>query len=300
MRTDLACLPCFHGQIERTLGYAGVNGEAARRIRREAGRVLESVSLDQAPARISTLLHRLIREQTGVDPYRQVKESYNRIALEKLPALRKMAAESPARRAGRPDVLEGSVRIAIAGNVIDFGIYDNIDLERSLRESFALPLPPGAFGAFADAAGRARSVLYLCDNAGEIVFDRVLIETLRDRGLSVTVAVKGAPVINDAMREDAEEAGIPGPGVRVIDNGNDGIGTLLELCSREFLEAYRSADLVVSKGQANYETLAEERDPRTFFLFKVKCAVVARGLDRPEGDIVLMRSGEEGGARGAE
>ena len=280
MRTELECLPCFFRQISRTLAYAGVNGDRGRAITRRAGSIIESVSFDQAPARVSTLLHRLIREESGVDPYRKVKETYNRIALEKLPDVRRMAHST--------DRLAGSVRAAIAGNVIDFGIYDNVDLDRALRESFELPLADIAFDEFSDAVHKARRVLYLCDNAGEIVFDRVLIETLRDRGKEVTAVVKGVPVINDATLEDARSAGLHGSASAVIDNGNDGIGTLLELCSEAFLQEYRTADLIISKGQANYETLVQERDARTFFLFMVKCPVVAKGLRRKNGDIVLM------------
>lgn len=133
----------------------------------------------------------------------------------------------------------------------------------------------------------ARSILYLCDNAGEIVFDRVLLEILRDRGKDVTVIVKGAPVINDATLDDADAAGIA-ECAKVIDNGNDGIGTLIEECSSRFMDAYRSADLIISKGQANYETLVQSSDMRVFFLFKVKCPVVADALKRENGDIVVM------------
>jgi uncharacterized protein with ATP-grasp and redox domains len=96
------------------------------------------------------------------------------------------------------------------------------------------------------------------------------------------------PVINDATMEDARAAGLAESADRIIDNGNDGIGTLLELCSATFLDAYREADLIISKGQANYETLVPERDGRTFFLFKVKCPVVAGALGKREGDIVLQ------------
>lgn len=288
MKTELICLPCFHRQIERTLGYAGVNGDAGRRIRRKAGVVLEGASLDQAPARISTLIHRLIREETSLDPYKQVKDAYTRIALGKLPSLRAMAADARPHRDGKPDVLEGSVRVAIAGNVIDFGIYETFDLDRSIEESFRLPLSPADCVRFAAAVEKSRNILYLCDNAGEIVFDRVLLETLRDRGKTVTAVVKGAPMINDATLDDARAAGLAESAGHVMDNGNDGIGTLLELCSDELMDRYRAADLIISKGQANYETLAGERDERIFFLFKVKCPVVARDLKRENGDIVLM------------
>ncbi len=104
----------------------------------------------------------------------------------------------------------------------------------------------------------------------------------------MTAAVKGIPVINDATMDDAEATGLGEAASRVIHNGNDGIGTLLELCSEEFLEAYRSADLIISKGQANYETLSPVHDDRIYFLFKVKCPVVAEALGRRDGDIIIM------------
>jgi uncharacterized protein with ATP-grasp and redox domains len=280
VRTELECLPCFFRQISRTLAYAGVNGDRGRAITRKAGSIIESASFEQAPARVSTLLHRLIRTESGVDPYQKIKETYNRIALEKLRDVRRMAH-------GR-DRLAGSVRAAIAGNVIDFGIYDNVDLDRALRDAFEMPLSETDYADFARAVQKASRVLYLCDNAGEIVFDLVLIETLRELGKKVVAVVKGMPVINDATLEDALATGLHGFASEVIDNGNDGIGTLLELCSERFLQEYRSADLIISKGQANYETLVQERDARTFFLFMVKCQVVAKDLQRKNGDIILL------------
>ena len=287
MRTELECLPCFFRQIARTLGFAGVNGDRGRDITRRAAAIIEGASFDQAPARISTLLHRLIRTECGEDPYRQVKDAYNRIALEMLPAVRRMARDHD--DAGtRPGGIAGSVRAAIAGNVIDFGIYDDVDLDRALRDSFHVPLSETVLTEFSQAVDGARTVLYLCDNAGEIVFDRVLIEALRGRGKRVIAAVKGAPVINDATMADACAAGLHESASMVMDNGNDGIGTLLELCSESFLDEYRAADLVISKGQANYETLVPERDRRIFFLFMVKCPVVAKALDRKNGDIILL------------
>ena len=279
LKTELECLPCFFGQITRTLGYAGVNGDRGRGIRRMAETVIENASLDEVPARTTTLIHRILRNQTGVDPYQQVKETYNQIALDRLPALRRMAAMTA-------DRLEGGARIAIAGNVIDFGIYDSVDLDRSLEESFRLPLAETDLRNFSQAVLPARRILYLCDNAGEIVFDRVLLEILRDMGKEVIAAVKGSPVINDATLDDARAVGLH-ECTTVIDNGNDGIGTLLEACSTQFTDAYRSADLIISKGQANYETLVQEKEQRIFFLFKVKCPVVAAYLKRGNGDIVL-------------
>ncbi|MDA8098791.1 MAG: ARMT1-like domain-containing protein [Nitrospiraceae bacterium] len=286
MKTDLACLPCFFRQVSRTLSYAGVNGARGREITQAAADIIEQASLEQAPARISTLLHRLIRKTAGTDPYRAVKEEYTRIALATLPAARVLAAGHG------PDALAGGVRAAIAGNIIDFGIYDSVDLDRSLQDSFRQPLSEPAFQAFSRAVDRARNILFLCDNAGEIVFDRILIEELSRRGKTVTAVVKGIPVINDATMDDAIASGLRESASAVIDNGNDGIGTLLELCSETFRAAYDAADLIVSKGQANFETLATVDDDRIFYFFKVKCPVVARALGRENGDIVLMGNRE--------
>lgn len=283
MKTELECLPCFFGQIRRSLDYAGVNGERGREITRRASAIIGCASLDEVPARTTSVIHRLLRRETGVDPYREVKDEYNRIALDRLPDVRRRAAAAV-------DPLEGAVRAAIAGNVIDFGIYESIDLDRAVAESFELPLPVKEYRAFTTALDHADSVLYLCDNAGEIVFDRVLIDALQERGQRVTAVVKGAPVINDATLDDARAAGLA-VSATVIDNGSDGVGTLMEECSARFRAAFRAADLIISKGQANFETLSQIRDKRIFFLFKVKCQVVARSLGRENGDIVLKGNG---------
>jgi damage-control phosphatase, subfamily I len=281
VKTDLQCLPCFHGQISRTLRHAGVKGDRGRSIARKADLIIEEASLQEVPARTTTRIHRLLRQETSSDPYRSLKETYNQVALELLPAVRDRIAQG--------DRFEGSVRAAIAGNVIDFGIYESIDLHRSIEESFQLPLSGDDYRALVHAVQTASSVLYLCDNAGEIVFDRLLIEALVDQGKRVTAAVKGMPVINDATLDDAFSTGLAGF-CTVIDNGNDGIGTLLEACSSPFLDAYRSADLIISKGQANFETLMQTEDNRIFFLFKVKCPVVARVVGCENGDIVIMNN----------
>jgi uncharacterized protein with ATP-grasp and redox domains len=282
VKTDLECLPCFHGQVSRTLRHAGVNGDRGRNIARRVDRIIEEASLLEVPARTTTRIHRLLRQEIGADPYRSVKDAYNRIALELLPAVRTQVA--------RTGTFEGALRAAVAGNVIDFGIYENIDLQRSIDESFQFPLSGSDFQALIRAVREASSILYLCDNAGEIVFDRLLIEALVEQGKAVTAAVKGMPVINDATRLDAASARL-GECCTVIDNGNDGIGTLLELCSDDFLDAYRSADVIISKGQANFETLMQTGDERIFFLFKVKCPVVERVVGRKNGDIVIAKNG---------
>ncbi len=281
MKTELECLPCFFGQVTRTLNYAEVNSDRGRGILRKAAAIIEQASMEEIPARTTTIIHRMLRVETRTDPYRSLKDDYNRIAFDRMTSLKAIASRFD-------DRLEGAVRVAIAGNVINFGIYESIDLDRAIEESFRLPLSGDNYRAFSQEVRIARRILYLCDNAGEIVFDRLLLETLRVMGKDVTAVVKGSPVINDATLDDALAAGLH-EYATVIDNGNDGIGTLLESCSAHFLEAYQSAELIISKGQANYETLIGQKDTRIFFLFKVKCPVVAGFLGQKNGDIVLAR-----------
>jgi len=138
---------------------------------------------------------------------------------------------------------------------------------------------------FSRAIAAAERILYLADNAGEIVFDRLLIERLPTE--KVTVAVRGLPVINDATLIDAEYAGITEL-VEVIDNGSDAPGTILEDCSEAFLERFHAADLIISKGQGNYETLSQVHKD-IYFLLKVKCPVVARDVGCQMNSLVLQR-----------
>ena len=140
-----------------------------------------------------------------------------------------------------------------------------------------------AVAALRRAVDEARDILYLADNAGEIVFDRLLIEEMpRDR---ITLVVRGSPVINDATREDAEAAGLSSL-VTVIDNDSDVPGTILESCSPDFRSRFAQCDLVIAKGQGNYETLAGENQ-NIFFLFKTKCPVIARDVGNEVGQMAV-------------
>jgi len=154
-------------------------------------------------------------------------------------------------------------------------------INETLNQPFAINNLP----EFKKALERSRRILYLTDNAGEIVFDRILIEELPDYRDRVIVAVKSEPVINDATMEDAEQAGLTDI-VRVIENGSDAPGTILEECSEEFLEIFYNSDMIIAKGQGNYESLSEN-DHRVFFLLKAKCSVISRHLRVRIGDIIV-------------
>jgi len=282
MRTFLECVPCF---VRQALDSArlvtddeAVHEQALREVLREVG----EMDFHNSPPVMGQHMHRLIRRLVADDdPYRNIKDHFNRLALALYPELEK-------RLAGSRDPLETAVRLAIAGNIIDFG--SNCDLEDShveeaIESSLVAPLSKSAVEDLRESAGRATSILYLGDNGGEIVFDRLLIEQLPRQ--KVTYVVRGSPVINDATMSDALATGMTDL-VEVIDNGSDAPGTILETCSPAFRRRFQAADLVIAKGQGNYETLSEA-DKSIFYLLKVKCPVIARHIGCDVDDLVVLR-----------
>ncbi len=237
------------------------------RVLRDVLQQAAGMNLRDCPPVIARRIHADLRELTGVaDPYFEVKNRFNRLALEMLPALEAKLAEAD-------EPLALAVRLAIAGNVIDLGVDGNLseaDVRRSIDNTLHEPFV-GEIQTFADAIDSAERILYLLDNCGEIVFDRLLIDQLPAE--RVTAAVRGRPILNDALLADADAAGITDR-VTVIDNGSDVPGTLLSDCSEMFCEAFEAADLIIAKGQGNFETLSD-RPENIWFLFKAKCAVIA-------------------------
>jgi len=260
-----------------------VQDETVReRVMRRVMRALRNMDMRRSPPVMAQRIHRIIRETTGnPDPYREVKHRFNRLALDLYPELKARVNQSA-------NPMEAAVRLAIAGNVIDSGVNGDIDethVRAAVGSAFTEPLV-GNLEEFAEALSTADKILYLADNAGEIVFDRLLIERLPPG--RVTVAVRGAPVLNDATRADAEFAGLTDL-VEVIDNGSDAPGTILDDCSEAFRDRFSDADLVIAKGQGNYETLSEvEKD--IFILLKVKCPVIAADIGCPLDSFILRRS----------
>jgi uncharacterized protein with ATP-grasp and redox domains len=213
-----------------------------------------------------------------VDPYRKEKALHNQMALKLLSGLHEQVSKSD-------DPLMTAAHLAIAGNIIDLGAKSGLDeseIHDALLHVTEKPLE-GDLDSFRDEVARAKTILYLADNCGEIVFDTLLVEQLNPK--RVTLAVRGMPTINDATREDAVTAGLDQI-VPILENGSDAPGTLIGDCSEEFRLAFNSADLIVSKGQGNFETLSH-CGKNIFFLLKVKCPVVAKSVDLPVGAHVL-------------
>jgi len=282
MNTSLDCLPCFVRQALAAVRMVSADSAVHEQIIREVLINISRMDLESTPAVFAQGLHRRIREIVGrTDPYREAKDRQNRLALALLPGLKDEITASP-------DPLITAARLAVAGNVIDLGAPGEIS-EARVRESIARALAEPLAGeqdGFRETILSARTILYLTDNAGEIAFDRLFIERLGPA--RVTAAVRGAPIINDATLIDARAVGLDRI-VEVIDNGSDAPGTLLQDCSPEFRRRFAAADLVLAKGQGNFETLG--RHPGNIgFLFKVKCPVIAERTGAPVGAHVWVRA----------
>lgn len=278
MKTYLDCFPCFLRQALDAARMAGAGEAQQKAVLDCVLKVLREVEPWYTPPEIGYRVHRIVRQVVGDgDPYQAAKEASTHQALALYPRMRALVAE-----AGDP--LEAAVRLSIAGNIIDLAPAREYDLWGTVERVLAQPFAFDDGAALRDALSSAERVLYLADNAGETVFDRLLIETL---DVPVVYAVKGGPILNDATREDALAAGI-GPVAEIASTGSDAPGTILDRCSEEFRQLYESAKLVIAKGQANYETLSEE-GPGVFFLLQAKCPIISRDVGVPVRSIVLKQ-----------
>ena len=281
MRTHIDCFPCFVRQTTIALAQFSDNHALGEEVIREVLDVVQRADTARPPAYTTTFIHRLIREKLGQDPFKKVKKAYNTLAMG-------LYAELKARIRRSEDPLWTASRLAISGNVIDFGIYTSIDIESSILRSLEEHIAVDDYEMFREDLDRSEEILYLLDNAGEIVFDRLLIEELAAMGKKVRAAVQGSAVLNDVTAEDARQTGLQDI-CEVIDNGSDAVGTILEWTSPEFRAHYDGAELVISKGQGNFETLTGN-GKKAYFLFQSKCDVVSKELGLSPGSMLLKKS----------
>ncbi|OHB59527.1 MAG: hypothetical protein A2167_04070 [Planctomycetes bacterium RBG_13_46_10] len=290
MKTYFDCIPCFIRQVLDSVRITTTREEIHEKVLREALCLASEMDLQQSPPVMAQKIHRLIRQITSVkDPYREVKGRFNDVALKLYPKMRQTIINSD-------DPLNTAVRLAIAGNIIDFGVNSSLQetyLEETIHQCLSEKFDDMQLEPFRNAANNAENILYIADNAGEIVFDRLLIEQLPIE--KIIVVVKGFPVINDATMEDAILAGLPKI-VEVIDNGSDAPGTILESCCGYFQDRFEKADLIISKGQGNYETLSDI-NKNIFFILKAKCSVIARDIGCKVGEMIFQKSKAFNGER---
>lgn len=278
MKSSIDCIPCFVRQAADAVSFAAPKDEDRKRLMRIVLEWASHIDFDLSPPAAVQMIHRQLRALTPAeDPYRAAKDRQNDLAARLMPSVRKRILASF-------DPLDMAVRYAITGNILDLGAKNNLGMGDIYAEFQSASIQPvfGDMAALKKAVSCAKNILYLADNAGEIFFDRLLIEQLG--GKSVTLAVRGAPVINDATREDALAAGLDEI-VKIIDNGSDAPGTILSDCGDEFRRCFDEADLIIAKGQGNFESLSDE--PRDiFYLFRVKCPIISRHAGFPVGSYV--------------
>jgi damage-control phosphatase, subfamily I len=277
MRAAAECYPCFLNQAIKTARLAMDEPKRLKALLDEISVYLTSCPFTVPPPVLSEDVYGIISRRIGIaDPYRELKRRCVRQALRLYPGLKNRIARSV-------DPLRTAVRAAIAGNVIDFGVEGKFDVSKDIPALIGQPLSIDHYRDFRRCLAGARRVLFLGDNAGETVFDRILIETL-DR--PVDYAVRSAPIINDALAEDAAASGLE-PAASIVESGCRTPGLVLSRATPGFRRMFRAADMIISKGQGNYESLSETARP-IFFLLKVKCEVVARRTGAALGSQVLI------------
>ncbi|MCD6486568.1 MAG: DUF89 family protein [Syntrophobacterales bacterium] len=281
MKIFLDCFPCFLRQALEASRISGADEKIQRDVLNCVMAELLEISKEKTPPQIGSMIHKTIREATGKsDPYREIKRHHNEQVL-------KMEENLSGLIDGSSSPLSDALKLAAAGNLIDMGPERKWNSMQDIFRDFTKKDTTHFDSmSFEKSLKKAGTLLYLGDNAGEIVLDKILIGILlRETSLDITYVVRGGPVINDAIMEDARFVGMTDI-VRVIDTGVDFPGVVPEACSGEFLDYYHSADIILSKGQGNYESLSEE-DKNIFFLLQTKCPVIADKIGCSVGDIVL-------------
>jgi len=277
------CFPCLLRQTLNTLKSAGADETRQLAVLREVATYLSHADTALTPALFSEPAYGIIaRSMAVLDPYASLKKETNALALRLLPDTRNSMLQAP-------DPLAKALQIAAAGNVIDAGISHQTDIRQDLERQLKLPFAVNDTPALRALLKRGARVLYLADNAGEIVLDALAVERIQRFGVTVTVAVKSGPIINDATLEDAQVAGLPKI-CTVIETGAASIGVDWNRATAEFRAAYQDAQVIIAKGHGHFETLHDDPHPGLFFLLKAKCPVVAKQLHCAHGDLVFRHA----------
>ncbi|MDI6724643.1 MAG: DUF89 domain-containing protein [Methanobacterium sp.] len=285
MKVYYECAPCFLRQAKEALDLATNDENLKIEVMEELLEIIyNEFRQDAVSNEIGTKIHRTIKNRTkNDDPYLLEKEKGNEIALKFLPKIKELIKEN--------DGLETYVKAAIVGNIIDFGALGvNFDIEKGIIENMNEGIALNHVNELEKELKTAKNVLYLADNNGEIVFDKLLIEKLKEYDVNVTVALKEYPILNDACIEDAIQIGL-NEVAELVSTGTDSIGILYADISKEFKEIFKNSDMVISKGLGNYEglTAMELGDKPVFCLLNAKCNPIAKDIGVNVGDSVVLK-----------
>ncbi|WP_075681269.1 damage-control phosphatase ARMT1 family protein [Roseburia sp. 831b] len=286
MKMQEKCLPCVVNQAIKVADMVGMKekGNLLRRVFSYLSKV--DYNAITSPELIGEIFS-IIKEETGnQDPYKETRQKYNKMFLERLPAYEKEIEQSK-------NPFEEAVKYAIIGNVIDFNPIHELtilDVERHFKRLKGENLEINDAALLRKELETAKTILYLGDNCGEICLDKILLRKIKAMNPKVQIffATRGAAVVNDSIEEDAYLVGIDEVAT-VVSNGDSSLGTVLSRTSKEFLQIYEKADVVIAKGQANYECLSTEKK-NIYFLLMTKCQVIAKDIGVPEMKMILKRS----------
>lgn len=272
MKTQIDCFPCLLRQTLQVARIAGCTEEQERDVVLEVADLLKTLDVNRTPPELAIPVYDKVADYTGNrDPYLTIKKECNQQAMEVYPRVQEMVLNSQ-------DRLMSAARFAIAGNIIDYGASDAFDVDALMQQCQTIPLAVDYSEVMKEKIGSLRKkdhVLFLHDNCGEIVYDKLLLEYLKELEVDITMVVRGGPIINDATLAEAETVGLHQYG-EVVSNGITCPGTPVEICSQEIIDLFKNVDLIISKGQGNFETLSEVGQGNILFLLTVKCATVGR------------------------
>ncbi|WP_320168034.1 ARMT1-like domain-containing protein [Mangrovibacterium marinum] len=278
MAFDYRCFYCFCRACDRLISQMQLTEQQANTLTAELIEIYASEKDRFSTPQFARELHARIKQITGqLDPYSEIKAQSNRQVLAMYADLKQKVSEAT-------DPFEMALRLAIAGNIIDYAVHDEYNLPETIAHVVQSDFAINHAARLKAEIAKANKVLYLGDNNGEVVFDKLFIETINHPNL--IYAVRGDAVINDVTITDAQSVGMDEL-VNVISNGYDAPSTLPDLCSSQFKAHFESADLIISKGQGNLEGLLNDKSHNIAFLLMVKCPVIAEKLQVAKGDFVV-------------
>ncbi len=274
------CVDCFIKQANQIKNRSDIPDATIDEIINRLNKFIDRHKNNHLKApEVSCLMHRMIRRATGIkDIYYKEKEHYNDLLLGLEDSIRDEISRSE-------DSFRTALLYSLTGNIIDFGACNGFDASEALSEAASKEPEIDHSLLLKEELNKASKVLYLGDNAGEVVLDKIFIETIDHPDLCF--ATRGKPIINDITYDDAEKVGITEI-AKVIPNGYDAPSTLIERCSAEFRKIFDESDIIISKGQGNFEGLMENKSKRIFFLLMAKCNVVAEMIGVKEKSVVVV------------
>jgi len=282
MELNLDCIPCLQRQALKAIREVSDDPKLQERILRETIDALVETDWQKTPPELAHRIHKIVRDRTeNSDPYAKLKKESNDAVLEIYPELKATVEKST-------DPVKTAIKLSIAGNIMDFGALDDFDVHKTIDYVMDKEIDWENYKLFLNKLKSAKSILLFADNAGEIVFDKLLIETLLSTNNfdKISYVVKGGPVLNDATVEDAKYAGIDkikNLNFLTTSNGDKGTGPIRY--SPEVESWINSHDIVISKGQGNYEGLSQFNG--IFYMLMAKCHIVANDIGVPVGSVVL-------------